>query len=71
MIAMELRAGEGVCIGPHTLRVVEIRNGEVVVALLGPEAAGWRCPVCGADVGPAMGGPEPVDCPRCGCSYNG
>jgi hypothetical protein len=68
MIAMELKAGEGVCIGSHTLRVLEIRNGEVVVALVEAEPVVRRCPICEAEVAADPCGKAPEDCPRCGCS---
>jgi hypothetical protein len=36
MVEIERESGQGVRIGPYTLRVLEVRPGEVLVALLGP-----------------------------------
>jgi hypothetical protein len=65
MIEIEMSPGEDVRVGPHTLRVLAVHPGEVVVALVDPEdcalcgrrpAARLRCSVCQA---------EALLCPDC------
>jgi transposase len=72
MIAMELKAGEGVCIGTHTIQVLEIRAGEVVIALIEaePGPTGRSCPICKATGGLVEGGSEVWYCRRCGYSWD-
>jgi len=70
MFFFELTPGQDVRVGPCTLRVLAVRPGEVVVALLDPAhdcafcgerpAARHRCPVCQAEA--------PV-CPDCLAYY--
>jgi hypothetical protein len=70
MTHIERSPGEGVQIGPYTLRVLAVRAGEVVVAILDPDvdcaccgerpAQRRRCPLCAA---------EAVVCPACARSW--
>lgn len=55
MIELERTVGQSVRIGPYTLRVLEVEAGEVVVALLDPDA---DCDSCGRPL-------ECVLCPVC------
>jgi hypothetical protein len=79
MVVIQRSPGQGVRIGPCTLRVLAVHADEVVVALLDPDkdcaVCGERpaerrsCPVCQAEavVCPVC---VPVwQCPACACSW--
>ena len=81
MKMLELSPGRGVQVGPYTLRVLAVRPGEVVLALLDPDkdctgcggrpAARLRCPICRAE---ALVCPDCVSsqsCPRCASPWSG
>jgi hypothetical protein len=48
MVVIERVSGQGIVIGPYTIRVLEVGPGEVVIALEGPDED-------------AAGGPQPGD----------
>jgi hypothetical protein len=72
MIAVELKPGEGVRIGAHTVEVLAVRAGEVVVALHGPtgDNHAQRCPICRSRVSPGVPASEAWYCPRCGSAWD-
>ena len=75
MVQIDRSPGEAVRIGRYTLRVLAVRAGEVVVALLDPEkdCAGCgeqtirrdRCPVCGVKTLVCEGCAASWRCPDC------
>jgi hypothetical protein len=75
MVEIERKAGEAVRVGRYTLRVIAVRPGEVVIALLDPDkdcagcgerpAQRRRCPVCGAEAVLCNACLPSRRCPRC------
>jgi hypothetical protein len=74
MVEIESTSGQVVRIGPHTLGVLEVHEGEVVFVLLGPDEAcdqcgkplKWiSCPTCEAVKAACPDCVSSSKCPRC------
>jgi hypothetical protein len=77
MVVIERSPDQSVQIGPYTLRVLAVRAGEVVVALLDPatdciscgeRGSARRCRVCDVEVLLCPGCVDSWRCPRCACT---